>query len=133
MELWTGYPETFYVAWRKKTRLIWKLPFRTHCIYYIQLIIVIVIEFILEKWCVKFLHFCLSSHNSIISNVAKSSCDCCYSTFGDNVRYFSHKYNIAAKKWMEPFTDLLPCLFDHMHSTCNTPDLPVAHTTVLES
>ena len=27
---------------------------------------------------------------------------------------------------MEPFTDLLPCLFDHMH--CSTPDLPVAHT-----
>ena len=28
--------------------------------------------------------------------------------------------------WMESFTDLLPCLFDHMH--CSTPDLPVAHT-----
>ena len=28
-------------------------------------------------------------------------------------------------KWMEPFTDLLPCLFDHMH--CSTLDLPVAH------
>ena len=41
-------------------------------------------------------------------------------------RYFSHKYNIASKKWMEPFTDLLPCLFDHMHSS--TPDLTVAHT-----
>ena len=27
---------------------------------------------------------------------------------------------------MEPFADLLPCLFDHMH--CSTPDLPVAHT-----
>ena len=27
---------------------------------------------------------------------------------------------------MEPFTDLLPCLFDNMHRS--TPDLPVAHT-----
>ena len=27
---------------------------------------------------------------------------------------------------MEPFTDLLSCLFDHLHSS--TPDLPVAHT-----
>ena len=27
---------------------------------------------------------------------------------------------------MELFNDLLPCLFDHMHSS--TPDLPVAHT-----
>ena len=48
------------------------------------------------------------------------------STFGDNVRYFSLKYNNASKKWMEPFTDLLPCLFDHMH--CSTLDLPVAYT-----
>ena len=28
---------------------------------------------------------------------------------------------------MEPFTDLLPCLFDHIDRS--TPDLPVAHTT----
>ena len=27
---------------------------------------------------------------------------------------------------MEVFTDLLPCLFNHMH--CSTPDLPEAHT-----
>ena len=32
----------------------------------------------------------------------------------------------TSKKWMEPFTELLPCLFDHMHRS--TPDLPVAHT-----
>ena len=77
--------------------------------------------------CIKFLHSCLSNDNLVISNVAKSSfCDNCYSTFGDNVRYFTHKYSIASKKWVEPFTDLLPCLFDHMHSS--TPDFPVAHT-----
>ena len=35
---------------------------------------------------------------------------------------------ILLKKWMEPFTDLLPCLFDHMRSS--TPDLPVAHTII---
>ena len=60
--------------------------------------------------------------------VAKSFCDNCDSTFGDNVRYFSHKHNIASKKWMEPFTDLLSCLVDHMHSSRPTPDLPVDHT-----
>ena len=72
------------------------------------------------------LNSCLSSDNLVISNVAKSSCDNCCSTFGDDVRYFSHKYSIASKKWMEPFTDLQPCVFDHMRSS--TPDLPVAHT-----
>ena len=47
-QLWnygTGLPETFYVAWRKVTRLIWKLPFRTHCnLLQIQLIIVILLN-----------------------------------------------------------------------------------------
>ena len=108
------------------TRLIWKLPFRTHCNLLHTIDNCYPIEFILEKRCIKFLHSCLSSDNLVISNVAKSSCDNCYSTFGDNVRYFSNKYNIASKKWMEPFTDLLPCLFDHMHRS--NPDLPVAHT-----
>ena len=104
--------------------IIWKLLFRTHINLLHTINNCYPIEFILEKRCIKFLHFCLSSDNLVISNVAKSSCDNCYSTFGDNVRYFSHKYNIASKKWMEPFTDLLPCLFDNS----STPDLPVAHT-----
>ena len=80
-------------------------------------------NFILARCRVKFLRSCLSSDNLTISNVAESSCDNCYSIFGDNVRYFSHKCNIASKKWTEPFTYLLPCLFDHMHSS--NPDLPV--------
>ena len=128
-QLWnygTGYPEIFYIAWRKVKRLILKLPFHTHCNLLHKVNNCYPIEFILEKRCIKFLHSCLSSDNLVISNVAKSSCDNCYSTFGDNVRYFSHEYNVASKKWMEPFTDLLPCLFDHMHRS--TPDLPVAHT-----
>ena len=115
-----------YVVWRKVTHLIWKLLFRTHCNLLHTINNCYPIEFVFQKRCVKFLHSCLSSDNLIISNVAKYSWDNCYSTFGDNIRYFSHKYNIASKKWMEPFTDLLPCLFDHMHR--RTPDLPVAHT-----
>ena len=102
-----------------------KLPFRTHCNLLHTINNCYPIEFIIEKRCIKFHHSCLSSDNLVISNVAKSSCDNCYSTFGDNVRYFSHKYKVASKKWMELFTELLPCLFDHMH--CNTPDLPVTH------
>ena len=46
-QLWNygaGYPETFYVAWRKVTRLIWKLPFRTHCNLLHKLIIVILLN-----------------------------------------------------------------------------------------
>ena len=72
MELYdngTGYPETFYVAWRKVTRLIWKLRFRTHCNILHTINKCYPIEFILEKWCIKFLHSCLSSDNLVISNV----------------------------------------------------------------
>ena len=44
-----------------------------------------------------------------------------------NVSYIVTYYvYLCHKKWMESFTDLLPCLFDHMHRS--TPDLPVAHT-----
>ena len=88
--------------------------------------IIIPIEFILEECFVKLFYSFLSSDNLIISDIVKSSCDNCYFTFGDDVRHFSHKYNIASTKWKESFNDLLPCLFDHMH--CSTPDLPVAHT-----
>ena len=52
----TGYPETFYVAWRKVTRLIWKLPFRTYCNLLHTINNCYPIEFILEKRCIKFLH-----------------------------------------------------------------------------
>ena len=117
----------FMLRGEKVTHLIWKLPFRTHCTLLHTINNCYPLEFILEKRCIKFPHCCLSSDNLVSSNVAKSSCDNCYSTFGDNVRYFSYKYNIASKNWMEPFThDLLPCLFYHMHRSI--PDLPVAYT-----
>ena len=105
---------------------MWKLPFRTYCNLLHTINNRYPIEFILKKRCVKFFHLCLLSDNLIISNVAKSYCDNCYSSFCDNVRYFSHKYNIASMNWMEPFTDLLPCLFDHRKSS--NPDLPAVHT-----
>ena len=56
-QLWnygTGYPETVYVAWRKVARLIWKLPFRTHCNLLHTINNCYPIEFILEKRCVNF-------------------------------------------------------------------------------
>ena len=42
---------------------------------------------------------------SKFTNIAKSLCGKCHSTFGNNVRHFNHKYNIASVKWAEPFTD----------------------------
>ena len=52
-QLWSygtsRYPETFYVAWRKVTRLIWKLPFRTQCNFLHTINNYYPIEFTLEK------------------------------------------------------------------------------------
>ena len=56
-QLWnygTGYPATFYVAWRKVTCLIWKLPFHTHCNLLHTINNCYPIEFILEKLWVHF-------------------------------------------------------------------------------
>ena len=56
-QLWnygTGYPEKFYVVWRKVTRLIWKLPFRTHCNLLHTIINCYPIEFILESGVLNF-------------------------------------------------------------------------------
>ena len=78
-----------------------------------------------EKWTVKFFYSCLLSDNLICSNAIKSSRDSGYSTLSDNVRYFSHTYNIASMNWII-ITDILPCLFDNRHSS--NPYLPVAHT-----
>ena len=60
--------------------------------------IIIPIEFILEDCCVNLFFSFLSSDNLIISDIVKSSCDNGYSTFGDNVRHFSHKCNVASTK-----------------------------------
>ena len=81
----------FMLREKKVTRLIWKLPFSTHCNLLHTINNCYSIEFILENRCIKSLHSCVSSDNLVISNVAKSSCDNCYSNSGDNVRYFSHK------------------------------------------
>ena len=124
-QLWnygTGYPETFLCCVEKSNTFNMEITI-SYTYYYIQLIIVILLNSYSKNGV---LNFFTLVYRVTLSNVAKSSCDNCYSTFGDNVRYFNHKYNIASKKWMEPFTDLLPCLFDHMHRS--TPDLPVAHT-----
>ena len=97
MELWYWISRNVLCCVEKSNKVIWKLPFCTHCNLLHTINNCYPIEFILEKQCTKFLHSCLSSDNLVISNVAKSSCDNCYSTFGDNVRYFSHKYNIASR------------------------------------
>ena len=71
LHLWnygTGYPETFYVVWRKVTRLIEKLPFRTHCNLLHTINNGYPIEFILEKRCIIYLHSYLQCMERQLNN-----------------------------------------------------------------
>ena len=68
----TGYLDALYVAWRKVTRLIWELLFRTHCNLLHTINNRYSIEFILKERCVNFFHACLSSDIISISSISKS-------------------------------------------------------------
>ena len=62
-------------------------------IYCTQSILVILLT---SKHGVNFLPSSLSSDNLVISNIAKYSCDNCYSTFGDNVKHFRNSDYICS-------------------------------------
>ena len=51
----SNYFETFWTAWRKAIRVIWKLPFRTHCKLLHGINDTLPIDVILEQRCIKFI------------------------------------------------------------------------------
>ncbi len=97
----------FYVAWRKTIRRLWKLPNTTHCNLLPSINDSLPIEITLEKRCIKFIWSSLNSKNSIVKNIALSAISSSFSTFGDNYRYLSYKYNIGRNLWMSSLTKLL--------------------------
>ena len=84
--------QSFYVAWRKTIRRLWKLPNTTHCL-------LLPIEIILEQRCAKFIWSIINSTNTIIKAMALLAISSVNSTFGDNYRYLSFKYNIGSHIW----------------------------------
>ena len=85
--------QSFYVAWRKTIRLLWKLPNTTHC----SLIPSInnynyncrPIKIILEQRCANFIWSSLKSTNTIVKTITLSAISNVNSTFGENYRYLS--------------------------------------------
>ena len=58
--------QSFYVAWRKTIRRLWKLPNTTHCSLLPSINDCIPIEIILEQRCAKFIWSSLNSTNTFV-------------------------------------------------------------------
>ena len=99
-----------YVAWRKTIRRLWKLPNTTHCSLLPSINDCIPIEIILEQRCAKFIWSSLNSTNTIVKTIALSAISSVNSTFGDNYRYLSFKYNIGSHIWFSSLNKITKCI-----------------------
>ena len=102
--------QSFYVAWRKTIRRLWKLPNTTHCSLLPSINDCIPIEIILEQRCAKFIWSSLNSTNTIVKTIALSAISSVNSTFGDNYRYLSFKYNIGSHIWFSSLNEVTKCI-----------------------
>ena len=95
--------DPFYVAWRKMVRLIWGLPYTTHCNLLPYINDSLPINVALEKRSLKLLWTNLNSSNNVVKLTNLSSIKCERSVIGDNYRYFSYKYDIKPHQWFDSF------------------------------
>ena len=97
---------TFFIAWRKAIRRIWKIPFRSHN----KLVHLINgshdISIILEKRCIKQSWKMLNSEYELYNKIVKYSMHNANSTLGENVRYFMYKYNLTLDDWNQNINNI---------------------------
>ena len=121
--------QSLFVDWRKSIRRLWKLPTTTHCLLLPHFNDCISIEFVLEQRCAKFIWSCLNSSNTIIKTIAMSAISSGNSTFGNNYRYLSDKYNIRFHIWMLSLNDVVKCISLYMSNQDNS--LYSAYRTII--
>ena len=46
-----------------------------------------------------------------------------YSTFGENLRYLSYKYNLSPTLWISPLCNVYKCINDYVTDCIVTPDI----------
>ena len=112
-QLWDyecGTAETFYVAWRKAMRRIWKLSNLTHCSLLPVIGDCLSIESILEKRFVKFLWNCFNSTNMTIVNIVNIAMHNRKSVLGTNFRYLAFKYKIKSSYWYKEWCTIERCI-----------------------
>ena len=117
--------QSFFVALRKSIRRLWKLPNTTHCLLLPHINDCILIEFVLEQRCAKFIWSCPNSSITIIQTIAISVISSGNSTFGDNNKYLSYGFHI----WMLLLNEVVTCISLHMSNQDNS--LYSAHGTII--
>ena len=111
MAFFNNSVKLYYTAWRKVIRKAWCLPFTTHCRFLHTINNSLPIDVQLEKRCLKFLHSCLNSSNEVVKSISLSSIQQSFSTFGENYRYFCHKYKIMPYMFRSDF----PIIIKQIH------------------
>ena len=95
---------TFFTAWRKAVRRIWKIPFRSHNKLVHLINVSHDISIILEKRCIKQSWKMLNSE--LCNKIVKYSMHNANSTLGENVRYFMYKYNLTLDDWNQNINNI---------------------------
>lgn len=109
-QLWnysSVYVSRMFVAWRKVIRLLWNVPYQTHCNILPVLSNTLPVDLLLEKRCIKFIWSCINSNNPIVKSVTLSSINSPKSTLGENYRHFSYKFSITPHQWQLPMNYVL--------------------------
>ena len=93
----------FYVAWRKAVRILWRLPYTTHCNLLHTINNSLLIEISLVKRSVKSIWSCVNSENDVVKTISRLATKLPRSVFGQNYIYFSYKYSILPYQWYESY------------------------------
>ena len=81
----------------------------THCSLLTSINDSILNDIVLEQRCAQFIWSCLNSYNTFIKTTALSVISSGGSTFGDNYRYLSYKYNIGHLIWLLSLNEVIKC------------------------
>ena len=74
---------------------------------------------------VKFIRSLLHSPNIIVKSVKQSSIRSRYSTFGENFRYISYRYDVSPTSWISPLCKVYKCLNDYVTDFIITSDISI--------
>ena len=81
------------------------------------------IDVILEQMCIKFIWTLLHSPNIFVKSIIQSAIEYSYSTFGENFRYLSYKYDLSPTLWISPLCNVYKCINDYVTDFIVTPDI----------
>ena len=124
--LWKHYDnkmlDSFYTAWRKCIRRIWKISNRTHTalLQFIQKCNPI--DVILDKRCIKFIWKLMNSDYSMYRNIVNFSVCNSMTTMSENIRYFMFKYQFSYDDWSNSIIHIYKTIDNYVNKNVNLKD-----------